>query len=64
MAFGTYLGPVCASYFAKIEAQVSWVHVSSIFPFSSSGFQMFHALAESVTGYFEAAEVSCYQSPR
>jgi hypothetical protein len=35
-----------ASYFAKIQAQVYWVHVSSIFPLSSSGFQMFHALAE------------------
>jgi len=62
MAFGTCLGPVQASYFAKIQAQMYWVHVSSIFTLSSSGFQMFQALAESVTGYFKAAEVGCYQS--
>jgi hypothetical protein len=63
MAFGAYLGPVRASYYAKIQAQVYWVHVLSIFPLSSFGFQMFQALAESVTGYFKAAEVGCHQSP-
>ena len=55
---------LCGPLFVKIQAQVYWVHVSSIFPLFSSGFQTFQALAESMTGYFEMAELSCYQTPQ